>query len=200
MDAIAVGNSHIVSFKHCIEARGLEVKSFIKVDDKVGELRLVGERGGVSDLRAVPRREIMNLRPLVALLQYGGNELAKGWGAWKTAQSVVRFARELRSLGVRVVGVMSVLPREENMVISKVRYENEAHQFRRCVRGLVLPSENIFVHPHKGFSYYLDDEGIQRPRPMTEWSWDGIHANKPFGRELYARSLKNAMNRALSML
>ena len=79
MNAIAVGNSQIVSFKDCIEARGLEVKSFIKVDDKVGELRLVGERGGVSDLRAVPRREIMNLRPLVALLQYGGNELAKGW-------------------------------------------------------------------------------------------------------------------------
>ena len=95
--------------------------------------------------------------------------------AWKTAQSVVRFARELRSLGVRVVGVMSVLPREENMVISKVRYENEAHLFRKCVRGLVLPCENIFVHPHKGFSYYLDDEGIQWPLPMTEWSWDGIH-------------------------
>ena len=83
---------------------------------------------------AIPYRLVEDLKPQVAILQYGANEIAALVSAREAALNVLRVARELMRLGVRVVEIMTILPRRENFRLPHWRFHQRAHEFRYWIR------------------------------------------------------------------
>ena len=198
---LALGNSLIVSLADHVRGKlgsDSQVGAYVRVDDHV-RLKLEGQCGGKAGLGAIPYRLVRDFKPQVAVLQYGANEIAALMSAREAALNVLRVARELMRLGVRVVEIMTILPRRENLRLPHWRFHQRAHEFRYWIRRATGNGEKIFLHVHKGFMNKLV-KGRWQQVPMEDWSWDGIHPNRPLGRKLYARSLRNAVFHGLTKL
>ena len=197
--ALGLGNSMMISFDDYVRGKGyVSPAEYIHVNDYV-DLKLFGQSGGRAGLGAVPYEELRVNRPKIAVLQYGSNEIASLMGARQAALNVLRVARELMREGVEVVEILSILPRLENLRLPPAVFEQRALDFRFWVRRCTGFGEKIYLHLHKGF-VEREVNGWKVPVDMNEWSWDGIHPNKEYGRYLYARSLRNALFHALTKL
>ena len=83
-----------------------------------------------------------------------------------------------------------IVDRYEAISVTPAEYHDAAHHVNGMLKTLCDVEPHIHFHAMKGFN---------RNSPEI-WSWDGIHPNKPRGRDLYKRVLRSAIFKSLKTL
>ncbi len=132
-----------------------------------------------------------DLKPSCVVLYLGSNDLANGAGADATSQALYQLACSLLSTEVKVVAVLSILPRRAGLFGSSVeRFERDRLAYNTCLNSMC--NGDVLFYKQKGYSQ-VQDWSKKLDKEVVEWSMDGIHVTTEEGWRLYRRSLKNAL-------
>lgn len=133
--------------------------------------------------------------PSVLVLIVGSNDLANLRGidhksARRLAQETIKFAVQAPSK--RVI-LNAVLPRTGNISCSAPDFRENMHTFNTTVKeACSLPGSKLRYNRVQGFAFSNDQHNISRPRPVHEWSGDGIHC-EPEAQEMYIERLRRSL-------
>lgn len=173
----------------------------LKVSEHVGGVFLFGKSGAtVQSFATPPSLLLKNINPRICLLEMGTNDLVAGIQPDILAGQLLDLAKFCRDSFGSVVGILSVLPRDENLQqLTPLAFREVMHALEIHLKQLVSSEEKIFYHKHKGF-YEVEHEGKKLELEVKTWSKDGIHPNMPQGRQKYKNSLRNAICKALKLI
>ena len=124
--------------------------------------------------------------PTFAIVDIGTNDISNGAPTVTVADAVVQLAHEIIDVfGARHVTVCSALHRSSPLDIN-----NLIDNYNNILRNFCDVEPLIDYHTHRGF-WNTD---------TYTWSRDGLHPNTNVGRAKYKRSLRKAVNHALSVV
>ncbi len=177
---------------HCAEQ--------LESSNKVHWVYLVGQSGAKAVAPpsehcyrqySLPERLLKNLRPEIAIIDLGTNDLAYGHTPLNTARAIMAIAVELRDIyQVPIVKINSLLPRDNLYLYSFDQFSQLVYDTNANLIHLCEMQPGISYHCHTGF-WQMPDGALTHP---SVWSYDAIHPNKPLGRKLYKSSLKTAIH------
>ena len=174
-----------------------EVAVELRVSDITAEVHLAGQRGGrITDPNfALPVDAIRQAQPHFAILNVGSNDLAVGTTAadqLAIATGTMALARELiDEHNVSVVVVCTVVDRYEGLPgITPNDFHEHLYHLNSMLMHFCQNEHNVHYHVMRGFWR----------NPITTWSWDGIHPNKPQGRTMYKKAIRKSIFLAVKHL
>lgn len=139
---------------------------------------------------------VTNTHPQVVMLDIGSNDLAhiktkKNNICLQLASKITDFAKNLLTLGVRLVIINSVLPRTGRIACTPDVFASNCHAFNNYVKHFTQTETNIKYNKLRGF--YGTDNPHQNPPTVNTWSTDGIHCNKGNSAKVYARRVRHGL-------
>ena len=165
----------------------------LSISDRVDEFHLVGTRGAriLQGLQAHAHDALTTIRPTFAIVDIGTNDISNGAPTVTVADAVVQLAHEIIDVfGARHVTVSSALHRSSPLDTNNRHINNLIDNYNNILRNFCDVEPLIDYHTHRGF-WNTD---------TYTWSRDGLHPNTNVGRAKYKRSLRKAVNHALSVV
>ncbi|KAI0242052.1 hypothetical protein LSAT2_014989 [Lamellibrachia satsuma] len=165
----------------------------LSISDRVDEFHLVGTRGArvLQGLQAHAHDALTTIRPTFAIVDIGTNDISNGAPTVTVADAVVQLAHEIIDVfGARHVTVCSALHRSSPLDTNNRHINNLIDNYNNILRNFCDVEPLIDYHTHRGF-WNTD---------TYTWSRDGLHPNTNVGRAKYKRSLRKAVNHALSVV
>jgi len=168
--------------------------------DLVKELRvaenlsLVGQRGASLNNFQIPDFFLKQVNPGVIVLDLGTNDLAKGTPTETLILRLYQFACHLATSYVTKVVLLSIIPRASGFSngMSKEAFDMAYKLVNSGLQDKCRGNELVLFWKQKGF-YETEVQKRKFPRPIEDWSFDGIHPNRPEGRKLYKSSIRAAL-------
>ena len=182
-DVVILGHSFVVRLKDSL------TRDWFNLGLDLSHLRIhcLGKRGGrIPHIIAQElSSKIKEIRPLVVLLQIGGNDLdCDNFDSFfpRLASKVHSVAQWLvEGHGVRQVCIMQLLHREKTRKVNVQRYNSAVDKINVQLKELCADTNNTFYWRHKGLKGALT-ESLHR---------DGVHLNRA-GMRKYIYSVRGA--------
>ncbi len=132
----------------------------------------------------------------------GSNDLAKEMHPEIVAAKIFDVGEQLHNLNSSAIGVMSVLPRTQNICMSLEKYFNKLMIFNDTLKDYCTKGNYwwAFFHKHKGFWEVESETAIKSLLAVNTWTKDGIHPNSFWGREQYKASVRFALSKGIKLL
>ena len=137
---------------------------------------------------------ILALAPKYVILDIGGNDVHSEANPEEIAHHKLSMAKELLGLGVEMVALTTILPRDVTRVIPSVHYRAKAESTNNFTSFLLdddPQSRHLLFHAHRGFWR----DANHNVTDTTEWSTDGIHPDTPKGMSKYQASITSAIHK-----
>ena len=174
-----------------------EIAAELKVQHFMQEFHPVGRRGScLSDpYYSLPEVELLAAQPHFVILNMGANNLVSFLTPFErlaVAEKVVGLARELNAqFNVSVILICTIIDHFEGLrgITPQQFHEQLFH---------VNNMEMNFCQSEHYIKYYMTKSFWQNP--PEQWTWDGIHPNKPVGRETYKKAIRRAIFQATEHL
>ena len=174
-----------------------DIAAELRVQHFTPEFHLVGGRGGrLSDPDYfLPEIELLAAQPHFVILNMGANDLVSLLTPFEqlaVAEKVVGLARELNArFNVSVTLICIIIDRFEGLrVITPQQFHEQLFHVNNMVMNFCQSEHYIKYYVTKGFWQ----------NPPEQWTWDGMHPNKPVGRETYKKAIRRAIFQAIEHL
>lgn len=192
-------NNHIYHKYMTVDARDQSpypkyVAKFLEVSDKYSQVHLFGDGGATAlDTFSLPSSSTLTqLRPEVACIDLGSNDIINGYNAKDTAYEIISIAEILRDLfHCREIRIFSVLNRsvKPTDIVSQSQFDHSQYELNGYLAYACSRLPQLTYHVHTGFWQTADSA----PLFINEWSKDSIHPNLKLGRKNYIRSIRSAL-------
>ncbi|RUM44976.1 MAG: hypothetical protein DSY80_03835 [Desulfocapsa sp.] len=139
---------------------------------------------------------IMNIMASIVVLDIGSNDIAhftdtRHETCLRLATDIVQFAQSLIDSGVKLVLIISILPRTHGITCSPETFISNAQTVNSYIKQLTDPEQRLKFHKLRGF--FGTDQALSQPPTVTSWSNDGIHCNKNGSDQLYIKRLRHGL-------
>ena len=168
---------------------------YLQVSDLVAEVHLIGVNGGkITQNLHIPTSELLSLKPDIVIIEVGSNDAALSKTTInEIACQIIDHAESIRDLfHVSKTVVCSLIKREMGIQMSAQSFFRKIYGINGVLRRALSNQQGIKFHHHKGF--WREADG--RIGDTTEFSFDGIHPNRPEGRRKYIKSITAAIRNA----
>ena len=151
----------------------------------------------ISDLQhCVPT--VTDTKPTVVVIDIGSNDIS--YVAEPAPDIMLDLATEVfnfaKSLSVPCVVLHAVLPRTGFLHTTSDIFYNNSHLYNTILHDLCKSDTQIHFNKLRGFHcQYVNN--VELKRPVSDWSTDGIHPNKPASTQQYLRRLSHGLLDAL---
>lgn len=139
------------------------------------------------------RHIIIHSRPTVLVVDIGSNDIAR-FDSVKPRE-MLNLAHTLHLELIRIAApltiINAVLPRDAGIVSTPAVFRENAHIFNQIIAELSTLCHNVIFNKLRGFQHHHIN-GHDVPRPVTEWSSDGIHCS-PSALPTYAQRIRHAI-------
>ena len=202
---VILGHSFPKSLKHHIYHKFITVDKnvglpfpvycahFLRVSNKYDSVHFYGDGGAkVLETFKLPSYELKAIRPTVACLDIGSNDLIQGYQPVDIATGIVTLAKTLRDeFNCKEIRVFSVLNRSVRQTdpVSQEVFDNGQYNLNGYLSEMCSKEVSITYQVHDGFWKTADSQ----PLFVHEWSRDCIHPNLDLGRKNYIRSVTSAL-------
>jgi hypothetical protein len=169
----------------------------LRVAQNINQVYLLGRRGALAQNFAVPKALLNILNPDVIVLDIGTNDLARGVTVTNLVEGMKTISSQLLNHCSCVV-LLSIVPRGAGFVepVDQTSFYVAMKRTNYILKHCNW--EGVRFWKQKGF-YEIQSGGKKIQKPISDWSYDGIHPNKPVGRSLYANSIRSALCQYLNL-
>jgi lysophospholipase L1-like esterase len=124
------------------------------------------------------REHILVTQPKVMLVDIGSNDIARysSFVPRKMLQLAHTLHEYLQSLPVPLTVVNAVLPRTASLAGSPETFRDNSQAYNKYLSEMISLTPAITFSKMRGFQY-VHKLGQDLPRPVSEWSEDGIHCS-----------------------
>ena len=172
------------------------------VSYRVGALFTASQK--INLLKHLDKSEttVIAVQPEVVVLHIGSNDLANfpvvdEFAARELAKAAWRFAEHLcNDYGVRRVVMLSTLPRAALITGSPATFTDNMNFFNSELENLCRPLQQLIYVRVRGF-FFKKVNNLDVPRPVAEWSTDGVHCDEE-SMPKYAKRIRLAILNATS--
>lgn len=197
---LILGDSFVHRLQSCLKQNPAPVLDQLKAPMAVSEIFFygIGGAGATPSTKQlhIPKDLILALAPKYVILEIGGNDVDSEANPEEIAQHKLTMAKELLGLGVRMVVLTTILPRDVTRTIPAIHYRAKAESTNNYTSFLVNEdpqSDHLLFHAHRGFwrdaNHNITD--------TTSWSTDGIHPDTQSGIAKYRASITSAIHKLI---
>ena len=144
---------------------------------------------------------INDLSPSVVMIEIGSNDLAHAdffnpGFMLKLATQVVEFAA---GISAQIVIINAILPRTGRITCDHIVFRQNADLYNTIIHNYCDTNPKLLFNRLRGLSQTIVSkratklEHCQPPRPVSDWSADGIHCDRPHSKRLYQKRVKFAL-------
>lgn len=165
----------------------------LKVSGNIAQIYLHGQGGATVGNFEIPKVFLRNVKADLIILDMGTNDLASDQTVMDVCQGIERLAKCLLQYSP-AVSILSIVPRGTGLAatVTEDVFRGRMRNANAILKRLGLGHQNLLFSKQKGF-YEVEIGGGKYARPVTDWSYDGIHPNNPDGRKLYKNSIRTAI-------
>lgn len=191
MDIVLCGHSFVRRFRDWInpnwpksdinvnsKQRAIELAHAMRLNDGFQYIYTVSDNIiFIRDLvNAVPY--INTLCPQVSVIDIGSNDIAllANYDPASTLSLALNCMDIAKSLSCPAVVINAVLPRISNLACSADTFLKNANDYNRILSNM-CESDHVGYNRLKGFHCNQTPKQVPKPKPVEEWSDDGIHCS-----------------------
>ena len=198
--ALVIGHSFVYSmddlwrrkYSTCpVAALEKYVAEELRVARNVSQVFMCGQRGAHLGNFVIPKVLLQNLKPDVVILDLGTNDLARGTTPDELVTGLQTLSKALLCYCPWVV-ILSIVPRGAGFVesVNEDSFRDAMQQVNNQLQKFQW--QGVIFCKAKGF-YAIQTGNQKELKPISDWSYDGIHPNNRAGRMLYAKAIRLAI-------